>query len=312
MSSRTLLNAIVFSVGLALSVTLGGGAQAQELTPRAYWPAPKGMHILILGYVYSVGDVVTDPTLPVIGTETKNHFAQFGYQHTFGLAGRSASLLVSVPYVWGTTKAAASDQITTLLGTRNLSALGDARIRLAVNLIGAPTMDVAAFQEFRQKRRPVLGASLQLSVPIGDYEVDKLINAGTNRWAIKTDLGYIHPIRSTFLAEFDLGVWFFTDNDEFLGQTREQDPLISGEFHLVKRIRPGFWASFDLNFYGGGRTTVGGVLRADLQRNSRVGATVAIPFLKRHAVKVTYSTGVVARSGGDYSSLQLNYLLVFR
>ena len=299
--------------GTVLVLALVGAniTSAQELTPRAYWPAPTKTNILIFGYTYSTGDVVVDPTLPVIGTDTKNNFLQFGYQRAFGLAGRSASLLVSVPYVWGTTRAAVSSPITTLSGTRTISALADSRVRLAVNLLGAPAMDPAAFQELRRNPKPILGTSVQISVPTGEFESDKLINAGTDRWALKADLGYIHPIRPTWIAEIDLGVWFFTDN-ELLGQTREQAPMVSGEFHLIKRFRPGFWASFDLNFYTGGRTTIAGELTANLQRNSRVGATLVFPIHKRHAIKGTVSTGIVTQSGGDYTSFLVNYLYIWR
>jgi len=41
---------------LSLLATTGA---AQELTPRAYWPAPKGTKVAVLGYSYSTG-VVTE------------------------------------------------------------------------------------------------------------------------------------------------------------------------------------------------------------------------------------------------------------
>ena len=55
-------------------------------------------------------------------------------------------------------------------------------------------------------------------------------------------------MRANWLLEFDLGAWFYSDNDIFQQRTRQQDPILSSEFHLVKRIRPGFWASLNLNF----------------------------------------------------------------
>ena len=313
MSLRIHLRTVLVWAGAVLVLAFAGSgiARAQELTPRAYWPAPTKTNVLIFGYAYSTGDVVVDPTLPVVGTDTQNNFLQFGYQRAFGLAGRSASLLISVPYVWGTTRAAVSDGLSELEGTRNISALSDTRIRLSVNLLGAPAMDPPAFQELRRNPKPILGTSVQLSVPTGEFESDKIINAGTDRWALKADLGYIHPIRPTWIAEVDLGVWFFTDN-ELLGLTREQDPMVTGEFHLIKRFRPGFWASFDMNFYRGGQTTIAGELNANLQRNSRVGATLVYPFRPGHAIKGTFSTGVVTQSGGDYTSVQVNYLFIWR
>jgi hypothetical protein len=139
-----------------------------------------------------------------------------------------------------------------------------------------------------------------------------VINAGTNRWAVKPAVGVIWPMRPTWLLELELGTWFFSDNDDFLGMKREQDPILSVEFHLIKRIRPGFWASLDANLYGGGRTTVGAEERADLQRNSRIGATLLFPLKGRHAIRFAYSTGIVTESGGDFQNINVSYLFAWR
>ena len=117
-----------------------------------------------------------------------------------------------------------------------------------------------------------------------------------------------HYLDPTWLFEVEVGAWFFGDNDDFLGQTRAQDPLLSTEFHLVKQIRPGFWASLDANFYVGGRTRIDNQERGDFQRNSRAGATVVFPMKGRHALRSSYSTGVVTESGGDFEIFTLSYL----
>lgn len=102
------------------------------------------------------------------------------------------------------------------------------------------------------------------------------------------------------------------DNDEFMGVTREQRMIVATELHLVRRFSPGFWATLDLNFYEGGRSTFGGELAADLQRNSRLGGTVVFPFGGRHAIKAAYSTGVVTKSGGDFESFLLSYQVLLK
>ena len=120
------------------------------------------------------------------------------------------------------------------------------------------------------------------------------------------------PIEPAWLLEFELAAWIIGDNDDFLGVTREQDPVLTGQVHLVRRFRPRFWASLDLNFYTGGRSTIGGVEAADLQRNSRLGGTIVVPIRRRHAVKVGYSTGVVTESGGDYEMVLLSFTTLVR
>jgi len=217
-------------------------------------------------------------------------------------------LQFNVPNTWGSTEGFAEGEFR----NRHISAMADARIRLSVNLRGAPTMDLAGFQALRAKPRTIIGASVLVQAPTGGYEPDKLINAGTNRWAVKPALGVIWPVFPTWLVEFELGAWIFGDNDNFLGTTRQQDPILSSEFHLVKRIRPGFWASLDVNYYVGGRTTVDQAQRADVQRNSRIGGTLVFPFKGRQAIRVGFSTGIATKSGGDFESFSLSYVYAWR
>jgi hypothetical protein len=282
-------------------------AAAQELVPRAYWPAPKGTNLLVVGYQYSTGDIVTDPSLPIAGVDSKINYAQVTYQRTLNLFDRTTNIQFNLPYTWGTTEGVVEGEFL----RRDISALSDARFQLSINLRGAPSMSAAEFQALRAKPRTIIGASILIQPPTGAYETDKVINAGTNRWSIKPAVGVIWPMRPTWLLEFAVGAWFFTDNDEFVGTTRQQDPIYSGELHLVKRMKPGFWASLDLNYYAGGRTTVGQELRADLQRNSRFGATVFFPLKAGHAIRASYSTGVVTDSGGDYDTYNLSYAYIW-
>lgn len=283
-------------------------AVAQELSPRAYWPAPKGTKVAVAGYSYSFGDVLTDPSLPITGVDSKIHSFVLAYLQTLSVWGRTANLVVELPYVRGTTEGSSQKTPT----TRDLSGIGDLRITLSVNLRGAPSMTPAEFQLLRKNPRPILGASVKILLPTGHYEPNKLINVGANRWAVKPELAYTIPIRSRLLLGLELGAWLFQHNDEFLGVTREQDPVVAAEVHLVTRFKPGFWASLDLNHFTGGRSTVGGELRGDLQRNSRIGATIVVPIRGRHGIKVGYSTGVVTESGGDFEEILLSYQVLFR
>jgi len=296
---------MLFSAVVGLCATAG---ISQELTPRAYWPTPRGTQILILGYNRSTGDVVSDPSLPVVGVDSDIHLGLIAYTRTLSLWGRTANLLIEVPYSKGTTEGDLEGDSM----RRDFSGFGDLGLTLSVNLLGAPSMTPSEFQELRQKPHPILGASVKVVAPTGEYDAEKLINIGTNRWAVKGELGYMIPIKPRWLLEFELGGWLIGDNDSFLGETREQDPVFTGEVHLVRRFKPGFWASLDLNYYTGGRSTIGGVEVADLQRNSRLGGTVVVPIRRRHTVKVGYSTGVVTGSGGDYEMLLLSFTTLIK
>lgn len=286
-----------------LSVAFAIPCFAQELSPRAYWPAPKGTRVVIAGCSYSTGDVVTDPSLAILGVNSNIARAQLGFLQTVNLLGRTANLIVEVPYAWGDTEGSLEEQPV----RRDFSGFGDMSASLSVNLLGAPSLTPADFQELRAKPRPILGASLRVTAPTGEYDPDMLINVGANRWAVKAELGSIFPLRPKWLLEFELGAWFMGANDDFLGTTRQQDPIYSTQAHLVKRFKPGRWASFDLNYFTGGRDTVDGQVLDDLQRNSKVGLTVLWTFRGRHAIKLGLSTGVVTESGGNFKTALLSY-----
>jgi hypothetical protein len=294
----------ILAAQLLIILALASVAHAQELTPRAYWPLPKDTNVLVLSYQRSSGDIVTDPSLPLTGVDSEIDYLQVSYQRTLSLYARSANLQFNLPYSDVDTEGL----VEGVFRTRKISGVADARARLSINLRGAPSMDRAGLQALVRNPTTIVGASLLLQVPTGEYEPDKAINLGTNRWSIKPAIGVIWPVYPTWLFEIEIGAWFFGDNDQFLGEVREQDPILSTEVHLIKQIRPGLWVSLDANYYVGGRTTVGGEERADLQRNARAGATVVLPIKGGHAFRGSYSTGVVTASGGDYNIFNLNYL----
>jgi len=302
-----IIRRIVFAFLFTMIVPMFGTVLAQELAPRAYWPAPNGTNALIVTYQKTTGDIVTDPSLPVTGVDSDIDYLQLSYLRTFSLAGRTATMQLSAPYSQGRTEGLVDGEFR----RRDTSGLGDTRLRLAYNIKGAPSMDAAGFQALRDAPQTIVGASVLIQAPTGDYEADKVINIGTNRWSVKPAIGVIWPFRPTWLLEFEFGAWFFGDNDDFLGERRKQDPILSTEFHLIKRIRSGFWASLDANFYVGGRTSAGDSEQANLQRNSRVGATVVFPFRRGHAIRSSVSTGVVTESGGDFNMFTLSYLYIW-
>jgi hypothetical protein len=110
-------------------------AAAQELAPRSFWPAPRGTKVLVIGYSYSSGDVLVDPSLPLSGVDSRISTGFVGYMQTFSLLGRTTNILVELPFSWGTTKGG-------LLGfpaRRDFSGFNDPGLTLAFNLLGAPS-----------------------------------------------------------------------------------------------------------------------------------------------------------------------------
>lgn len=269
-------------------------AKAQDLEPRAYANTPVGMNFLVAGYAYTAGDVLTDPTLPIENAKVTAHATVLAYARSFELLGQSGKVDVMLPWVW-------VDGQATIDGTvhdRSVSGLSDPRIRVSWNFVGAPALTLEEYRGWHQDT--ILGVSLAIFAPLGQYDDDRLLNIGTNRWAFRPEIGMSKAV-GKFVGELSAAVSFYTDNDDFFGgHERSQDPLFSLQGHLLYTFPYGIWASFDSTFYGGGRSATDGVpAREDLQ-NVRVGATLALPLGRHYSLKLYGSTGAYTSSGSDF------------
>jgi len=278
---------------------------AQDLEPRAYSPSPAGTTFLVVGATRTAGGVLTDPTLPVTDVDAEAGVLTLGLGHTFRLGGRQALLLGAVPITW----AEASGQIGEDRRSASRRGLADPRVKLSVILAGSRAMTPAEF--VRAPRRTLLGASVTVVPPIGQYDATKLVNLGSNRWSFKPELGVSRPSgRWTFDAY--AGVWLFTDNDTFYPGTahRQQNPIVALQGHVSYTLARRAWVAVDGTWYSGGRSNVNGVDKLDLLRSTRLGATLSWPIGSRQSIKVSYSDGATTRFGGDFRTVGAAWQLV--
>lgn len=290
---------------LAPLLLLAAGAAAQELDPRAYTPVPTGGNLFISALTYQKGEVLLDPSLPVTDVSAKVGIGVLGYARTFGFLGRYANVGFGIPYA----RASIEGNILGEPAKITRSGLGDARVKLAVNLLGAPALGPAEF--VKRKPATVLGASLSVSTPTGQYSSEKIVNLGANRWAFKPEVGVSHPV-GRWLIDAYAGVWLFTANDDYFGGTkRTQDPLVTFQAHVSYTVRPGLWVAADATFYSGGRSYVRDVGKEDLQSNSRIGLTASLPVAKGHSVKLSVATGASTRIGQDFDTVGLAYQYIW-
>lgn len=296
----------LISAAIAGLCFLSASVGAQDLEPRAFSNAPIGLNFVLVGYAYSTGNVLFDDALAaalqIEDASAKLHQGVVSYVRTvdfFKLSGRVGAVL---PLVTGRWEGILADPFATV--TRR--GLGDPRLLFSVGLLGAPALRRPSF--VRHKERTVVGASLQVIVPIGQYNPDKLINLGSNRWAFKPRLGVSHTT-GRWTLEFFGSVWLFTDNPNALGQRIAQDPIYALQGHVIYSFRPGLWVAVDGGYGGGGRSTVGGEVKNDSRDDTRFGAQLAVPLARRHALKLIYVTSVSTRIGADFDTVSLLYQL---
>ncbi len=288
-------------VAILFAFVLGPNrAVAQELDPGAYWPLPVGLNVVTIVNNVSWGDVTFDPALPVDEARATINSLVPVYTRGLSIAGRSANVGIQLPVVSGHLEGVYLG-VPTELRRRGL---GDPRFRLGINLYGAPAMDPKASASYRL--RTIVGASVTVAPPLGQYDDTRVINLGANRWSIKPELGLSHAI-GPWIVEVMGGAWLFTDNDEFVGGPREQDPIGSAQMHVTYRFSRTVWLAGDANFYTGGRTTIDGAPNRDRLRNSRIGSTFSAALTRHHAIRLSVSRGAYTTIGGDFASIAVGY-----
>ncbi len=282
---------------------LGAGfapaAQAQELEPRAYSNLPMGLNFLATGYAHSQGGLSIDPSLPLDDAHLKIDTGVVAYVRGMNLWGNSGKFDVIVPYshLSGTALVAGQPM------ERVVSGLSDPRFRLSVNFYGAPALTLAQYPAYHQDL--VIGASVQVAPPWGQYDSSRVINLGTHRWSIKPDVGFSKAF-APFTIDLTAGVTLFSRNDDYFGgQSLDQAPIYSVQTNLSYDFGRGIWASFGATFYRGGRTTVNDALKDDALSNSRMGLTVAVPIDRYYSIKFNASSGISTRTGTSFDTVGL-------
>ena len=280
-------------VGYALAV-VAPIALAQDIEPRAYSNAPVGVNFLIAGWGYTRGGLSFDPALPVTDEKLHTSNAVVAYARVLDLWGMSGKFDVIAPYTWLSGSAVYKGEPV----QRVVNGLADPAFRLTINLCGAPAMNLREFAGYEQDL--IVGTSLRVIPPVGQYDDTRIVNIGLNRWSFKPEVGVSKAV-GPWTLELTFAATFFTDNKDFYnGGIRSQDPLYSLQGHAIYAFRSGIWASLDATYFTGGRTTVNGVLGNDLQQNWRLGATLAYPVDRYNSVKLYASSGVSSRTGNDF------------
>lgn len=293
-AARWLCSGLIPALGVA---ALASRASAQELEPRAYTNTPVGLNFVIAGYTYSQGGVAFDPSVPLTDAAIRVDTAVFAYARSLDVGGLSGKFDIVVPYAWLSGSALYAGERR----EREVTGLADPRLRVSVNFYGAPALSAQEFASYRQD--VIVGGSLTVTAPVGQYDPDKLVNIGTNRWSIKPELG-ISKVAGPMTLELATAVTFYTANDNFFGgSTLEQDPIYSVQGHLTYNLSALTWAALDFTYYTGGRSTLDGVRGNDLQENTRLGATYAHSIDRYHSLKLYANTGVSTRTGGDFDTV---------
>jgi hypothetical protein len=289
------------SIFIVISM-ISSRTRCQEIEPRSYAVVPTGLHAMALSYTFSSGNVITAESSPIQNLDVTNNVFNLGYVRTYTLFNKLARLAVSVPF--GFLNGSAKFQGIDTAGSR--TGFYDGRIKFGVNLFGSPALAPQDFQKFQEQT--VFGASVVISVPIGQYYPSKLINLGSNRWGFKPELGLSHREGRLFYEIYS-GVWFYTKNTDFFkSYVQQENSLFTFQAHIDYTFKHGKYLALNGGYADGGETSLNGVEQHDEDQNWRLGATFSAPIFNKHqSIKAMVNTGIATKAGQNYTALTIVY-----
>ena len=267
---------------------LAGECLAQDLEPRRWSHLPTGLNVFGVGTGRTDGDIFFDPVLRIEDATFELYGLGASYVRTFDWFGRSSRLDVLVPYANGRWEGL----LDGAYASRRRDGFGDPRLRISMNLYGAPALSGREFAQYRQDNsvNTTVGAALAVTLPLGEYNRDWLINLGSNRYTLRPQIGVLHQ-RRQWQFEVTGSVFLFQDNDEFWqGTVLEQDPLWFIQGHAIYGFKPGWWISLSGGYAYGGEAFINGVAKNNEARSSYWAVSLGLPISARQSLKFTYVT----------------------
>jgi hypothetical protein len=296
---------------LALSAL--GPLPAQAQTPaRFYLDTLSGSSAVPL-IVESVNGNTNpfDPAHIVVpGADFEATLALVGYARTFALFDRSALAAIILPM------GRISGDVT-LAGrtfSQSASGFGDPMLEFDINLIGPPAQENIP-DVLRYEPGFSLDLLADLALPIGEYDNDQALNIGQNRWygrvglPMTWQLGAWVPGRRTTL-ELLPAVWLFGDNDDYLGQRLETEPMFQLDAHLTRDFTEHLWGSLDGVWFNGGEASIDGV-NGEPVDNFGLGFTLGYSLNDNINLTFGYKSTLNDSDPGDMQMDSFNLSLVF-
>ena len=281
-------------------------ACAQDIEPRRWSPIPLGTHILGAGYSYTSGDVFFDPLLQAENVKVRAHSLVVKYVQPIRIGKKLGTVSMLIPFSSGDWDGFLSGVPTGI----NRTGFADPRFRFSVLLAGPPAGNASEVQQYRLENTTdtSVGVSLAISVPLGEYFADKLINLGSNRFIFRPQVGMIH-YWGKWSFELTGSVFLYTRNPDFFNETRrDQRPTFALQSHLVKQLRKGGWLSLGAGYGLGGESLINRQPNGDFRSNLLASASYSLMIAKRQGLKFTY---IRAEALEDIGSDTNNFILAW-
>ena len=205
---------------IALAPCLCHFAFAQDLAPRAYIISPIHSNAVVVSYAFFTGNIDLASGLPITDATAKANVPSLSIFHSMSFLGRTANFTAVLPYAEANFHGKVQQNETDVYR----SGLADSVYRLSVNLLGGPAMEPREYVKWRQKT--LVGASIRVVAPTGQYDPTKLINIGANRWGFKPEVGFSRRFGHWIVDAYGAG-WFYTTNQKFFSQNQYNPGILT-------------------------------------------------------------------------------------
>jgi hypothetical protein len=275
--------------GMVAGLVPGRAFAIGATEPRAYQNLPLGYNYGELNYLTLDGNISLDQALAIKGADFKVTNWQLRYFKYYSAGGQIGRWGVEIPW------ARVSGDLRGTPITGSNSGLGDPVIKVTKTFRGAPALSRPEFLGYEQDT--IIAGQLAIAVPLGEYDRNRVLNIGTNRWTFKPELAFSKKVKK-WTYEVYGNVQFFTDNSDYLGSSRlKQDPLWGLEAHIVRDFEQGRWASLDVLYALGGETSVDGFDQDNKQDDFVVGGNLCVPLSMSDMLTITYQTNSRSKEG---------------
>jgi hypothetical protein len=291
-------------VGVALAVlSFPSQLSAQFTDPRTYDNTPVGVNQLELIYAYAHANASIDASLIVAGAKLNLNQGTLDYTRYFSFFHRLAWAEVGVPI------ANLGGSVASLNLHGSTTGAGDSSYELAMLLKGGPALSVGQFGSY--KPTTTVGTSLTFTAPTGQYNAEKVLNLGSNRWSLKPEIAVSHPFGPQQKWEFDAyaNVYLYSDNTSYRGmETLRQKALPGIEGHISYSFNSNLWASFDTRYSFGGDTFVNGMNQDNAQQNLILGSEVNLSLGPQNILVFELAKAFVHQNGPTSAGLAVKYM----
>ena len=315
-----------FLATLAIILSFSGPALAVDDGARAYWKGRDGTNMVSFQYLnlnmqasdtqqFDPSQFIypnSDAEANVMIANYARHFTLFNRASSFAvnIAGGSADLDVNTSLIPSQFLPPGIAPGTTF--SQSTSGFADPSVQLDVNLFGTSqlksTVDLVNYEP-----KWTLDAAVLLAFPIGEYDDDKLVNMGLNRWYGRVAFPFKYHFRvfsPGYMTSLEItpSVWLFAENDDFVGQKLDNDPLWQLEAHLTHDFTSGFFGSVDALYRSGFQSEIDGTEVGDDIEVGNVGFTLNYQITDNVIMRTGYTSNLFGDSDLDNSILRMQFI----